>query len=368
MKTMLLGSSALLAVGLAFVPAHAAEQLQLGVGGYFLGYGVGADEDGTAAANRRSHKIAREGEIHFKGKTTLDNGITVGVRVELEAETCGDQVDETYVYFEGGFGKLIVGQDDPAPYLMYVGAPRSALPGYGFTVPTFQHAATGGNAHGATPTNLINISGDSEKVIYMTPRLAGLQVGINYTPENCEEVRGVCGGTYAGLQADNNTGQQSEVVEIGANYMRKLGDFDIGLFAGWGQGNVEAPAAGQTDNETWSIGARFGFAGFEVGASYRDDDLGTSGSNTDQEEVLIGASYSAKPWKVSLLYWHSDIGAGAGLGEDRLDAYELGAAYDLGAGVTLAAGLQYLELEDNLNVAANENDALILLLGTRISF
>lgn len=368
MKKLLLGTSALLAAGLAGAPGQAAEPLELGIGGYFLGYGLVGDEDGAPAANRRSHEIAREAEVHFKGKTTLDNGLTVGVQVELEAETCGDQVDESYVYFQGSFGRLVVGQDDPAPYLMYVGAPKSTIPGHGFTVPTFQHAANGGNAHGVTPTNLINISGDSEKVIYMTPRLAGLQIGVNYTPENCEEVRGVCGGTYSGLPVDNNAGQQSEVVEIGANYMRKIGGFDLGLFGGYGKGNVEAPAAGQTDNETWSVGARFGFSGFEVGGSYRDDDLGTTGSNTDQEEYLIGVSYDADAWGLSLLYWHSEIGAGAGLGEDKLDALELGASYALGPGVNLAAGVQYLEFEDNLNVAANENEALIFLLGTQIKF
>lgn len=368
MKKLLLGSSALLAVGLAGAPLQAAEPLKLGIGGYFLGYGVAGDEDGTAAANRRGHKIARESEIHFKGKTTLDNGLTVGIRVELEAETCGDQIDETYAYFEGGFGKLVVGQEDPAPYLMYIGAPKSSLPGHGFTVPTFQHAANGGNAHSATPTNLINISGDSEKLLYISPRFAGLQVGINYTPENCEEVRGVCGGTYAGLQADNNTNQQSEVVEIGANYSREFGGIDIGLFGGWGQGDIEAPAAGRSDNETWSVGARLGYSGFQVGASYRDDDRGRSGSNTDQQEYLLGASYKAKPWSVSLLYWHSEIGAGAGLGEDELDAFELGGSYALGPGVNLAGGVQYVEYEDNLNVAANENDALIFLIGTQISF
>ena len=368
MKRILLGSSALFAAGLICAPLQAAEQIKMGLGGYFLGYAVGGDEDGTAAANRRGHMIARESEIHFKGKTTLDNGLTVGIQVELEAETCGDQIDETYVYFQGQFGRLVIGQEDPAPYQMYIGAPSSALPGHGFTVPTFQHAANGGNAHGATPTNLINISGDSEKVIYMTPRFAGFQLGVNYTPENCEEVRGVCGGSYSGFQATNNTGQQSEVVEIGANYTRKFSGVDIGLFGGYGAGNVENPTAAQKDNTTWSVGARFGFSGFQVGASYRDDDLGTSGSNTDQTETLVGASYGTGPWKLSLLYWHSEIGAGAGLGEDELDAYELGATYALGPGVNLAGGVQYFDFEDNLNVAANENEALIFMLGTQIKF
>jgi predicted porin len=368
MKRVLLGSSALLGLGLLSGPATAAEPIKLGIGGYFLGYGVAGDEDGGAAANRRNHKIARESEIHFKGKTTLDNGLTFGVRVELEAEVCADQIDETFMYVEGGFGRIIVGEEDPAPYLMYMGAPKSALPGHGFTVPTFQHAAAGGNAHGAIPTNLINISGDSEKLLYMSPRFAGLQLGVNYTPENCEEVRGTCGGSYGGFPSKQNAGQQSEVVEIGANYTRKIGVVDLALFGGYGEGNVEAPAAGQTDQTQWSVGARVAVAGLQVGASYNEDDLGTSGSNTDQEETLVGISYATGPWSASLLYWHSAIGAGAALGKDTVDAVELGASYDLGPGISLSGGVQYFDFEDNLNVAANENEALLFILGTSISF
>ena len=40
-------------------------------------------------------------EICFIGQTTLDNGLTVGVNVQIEANTEADQVDETYLFLQG---------------------------------------------------------------------------------------------------------------------------------------------------------------------------------------------------------------------------------------------------------------------------
>lgn len=77
------------------------------VGGYFQAYGVFVsqpDGPGEYGADRRSFDIKREAEIFFSGRVRLDNGLTVGVQVELEAETCSDQIDESYLFFEGGWG------------------------------------------------------------------------------------------------------------------------------------------------------------------------------------------------------------------------------------------------------------------------
>ena len=86
---------------------------------------VNQDEGaGEPGENRRNHLIAREAEIHFKGSAMFDNGLIFGVNVQLEAETCTDQIEESFIYAEGGFGKLVVGSDDPASEQMYVGTPQ----------------------------------------------------------------------------------------------------------------------------------------------------------------------------------------------------------------------------------------------------
>ncbi len=45
-------------------------------------------------------------EVRFKGETTLDNGLTVGAQIELEGENAGDQIDKSFVYWSGGFGRV----------------------------------------------------------------------------------------------------------------------------------------------------------------------------------------------------------------------------------------------------------------------
>ncbi|MCP5364306.1 MAG: porin [Hyphomicrobiales bacterium] len=69
-------------------------------------------------------------EICFTGETTLDSGLTVGVNVQLEANTSGDQIDESYLYLSTPeMGKLIIGDENNAAYLLQVtGTGRRSLP------------------------------------------------------------------------------------------------------------------------------------------------------------------------------------------------------------------------------------------------
>ena len=89
MKKLLLGSTALVVGGLMAAPAMAADPIKIGVGGYYQFYAIGGGIDATYAMNGsvtqyKGVQFIQEGEIHFIGQTKLDNGTTVGIRVELE--------------------------------------------------------------------------------------------------------------------------------------------------------------------------------------------------------------------------------------------------------------------------------------------
>ena len=112
MKKLLLGSTALLVTGLAANSAYAADGIKLGLGGFFkTSVDVNIDDHGQndLGNNRDSSMVSSDAEIYFIGKTTLDNGLTVGTRVELEGEQKTDQIDAAWVYFNGGFGSLNIG-------------------------------------------------------------------------------------------------------------------------------------------------------------------------------------------------------------------------------------------------------------------
>jgi len=113
MKRLVLGSTALVGVasllGGTAAPARAADGVKLDVGGFFntVYQGVFDTKRGDRFGNHRNvDAFNHNGEIWFDGETTLDNGLTVGARIELEAENADDQIDQSYVYWQGGFGRF----------------------------------------------------------------------------------------------------------------------------------------------------------------------------------------------------------------------------------------------------------------------
>src|SRR5437868_1659871 len=112
MKKVRLGSSALLAAGLATSPAFANDGIKLSLGGFFrTAIDVNIDDHGAGELGNKKYNdgVFSDAEIYFLGKTTLDNGLTVGARVELEGEQSTDQIDAAYIYFQGGFGETRIG-------------------------------------------------------------------------------------------------------------------------------------------------------------------------------------------------------------------------------------------------------------------
>src|SRR6185295_11886080 len=117
MKKVLLGTTALLGAGLVASPAFAADGIKLGVGGFFKSaYMMVFDDDseGEIGNERNTDGFFQDAEVHFTGSTVLDNGLEVGARIELEGENAGDQIDEAWIFFSGGFGEVRIGSDDEA--------------------------------------------------------------------------------------------------------------------------------------------------------------------------------------------------------------------------------------------------------------
>ena len=379
MRKLLYGTTALVAAGLisgaasneAWAQKAPVEKIQLGLGGYFQVFGVFGDQD--LDEGLRNHAIAREAEIYFLGKTTLDNGLEVGAQVQLEADGegspatgVGDYIDESFVYFEGGWGRINLGSENSAAYLMHY-ATESASGGsaWGVNDSTFSYANPGTNLAGIGPHTLPNMTSDSEKITYFTPRLAGFQLGASYTPDSCEDATG-CGGTYSGFEGDEDANDFGEIWEVGANYVQKLGTFDVAVSGSYGSGTLESqlvPGLGDDPTE-WTVGFQLGFAGFTVGGAYRDEsDVTIIGF--DRKDYNAGVRYVFGPWGVGVVYGH--IEQEHALGEDETDVYEVGGNYVLGPGVDLKAGVQFWDLQGEGGLL-DENEATIVYVGTALTF
>lgn len=362
-RTFLFASIALPALA---APADGAER-RMAVGGYFHGFAVAGRHDegpGEPNQNTREHWIAREAEIFFDAAAELDNGLKVGLRVELESESCADQIDESYVSFEGRLGRVLLGATNGAPYRMAV-LPKTALPGHGFSDPRFFHGQSGANTVGRSGPLLQNLlAGDNEKLVYFTPRVAGLQLGVSYAPDRCEEAG--CGGSYGGPETDNNANQQSEIFEVGGHYARRIAMVDAALSGGWSRSQNENPSAGMKDQREWSAGASLAWSGFTLAAAYHHDDRGRRGRG-DREDFGGSLHYVAGPWSFSLGGVRTTAEEAAG-GKDRQVLLEAAGSYALGPGVLASLGLQSYRFEDELDAPGAENDALYVVGGLTLAF
>ena len=377
MRKRLFATTAIAAIGLVGGVAGAQTQkagpITMKVGGFFDSYYAFASQDdgtGRPGFQRRRHGLFREAEVIFAGRTTLDNGLAVGVEIQIEAEDCLDPIDESVLYFESAYGRLEVGGDDGAPEKMYYGAP-SVAGGLGVNDPTFQFLNRGGNALILSDAKPGNISGDNEKLTYFTPRVAGFQLGISYTPQPCQEGNqiGSCGGAAAGMGPNGASASADsfrDTIETGLNYVAKHGDVGVAIGGAFGRGRNQNPSAGREDRTEWGFGGQVSYMGFSVGGAYRFDNRGF-GANGDQTDWNAGVGYATGPWAFSLAHGEARQEQTAG-GSDRYRTWELAGAYALGPGINLTAAVIHGDWDDNLNDPASENSAWALALGTNVKF
>jgi outer membrane protein OmpU len=418
MATTALAGAALVAGGASAQTTSASEPIKLTLGGYFQFYGAAGFQKvgpGTAGADRHNFDIFRESEIHFKGETRLDNGLIIGVQVELEGESSVDQIDESYIWFQGDWGRVLLGSTNPAAYKLAVGYPTvdSNIDGQ---QPNYQMwagspAGTGlptGNGQVGDPRLVAaghpnpidnwvpNTSGDSEKITYLSPRFAGFRGGISYTPDQTEgdQIGGepaARGGAGSGFTANNNPKTWNNLVSAAINYENKLGPLDIQAAVGWERGFLEGAAvqgAGLTgvtlkDRDAYQAGIDVGFAGFHVGGGYFVDDNGIDATATGadasgrQNTYGVGATYSLGPLTVGSTWLHSRRNREPVGQSEKFDRILIGARYALGPGVDIRSSATYFDykgaLSDTATVlgtspGANNDNGWIFVLGTVLTF
>lgn len=417
MKKILLGTTALVASGLLATPAFAADPIKIQVLGYLQSYiGLGHfDQDGLGGNNKYGAVNFRyEGEIWFQGQTKLDNGTSIGLRVELEAWSQGgiaggapssdsgigdtkDTVDEEYLFAFGDWGRIEFGGTDSASYKMTYSTP-TALIGHSFVQHNFSwrgNGATAANAadHAGFTSNPGLMAVDANKLTYFTPRFYGFQVGASFTPQfsparptfgvgNAAQC-GFLGGAGNANACANNSNTWRNGIDVGINYLNKFGEISIALYGGFGyawadkSGAVANPVqAGIStiikDYKAWAVGANFGYGGWTLGGGAGQDNNGFVGNTTTF--YTVGLMYETGPWQASISYWHGKrkedsaavAGSGGAPGADKVNYLILGVNYALGPGVKAVGG--FIWDQRGGQTIAEKADAWQFLLGTELRF
>ena len=373
MKKTLLGTTALVSAGLIAGPALASDPLTVTVGGTVTAgfYLIDADDAGTVSFNDTAVKlVARNIDINAEG--TLDNGMVAGVLATL---SLGDDWNyhagnndatfrELFAYLEGGFGRFELGGTDGAAFKMHYTSPWF-VPGNGVDSPNILNAAVGGvtttvvttsfvpvgPATNTTVTNTTTITvagfrhstfslmaADANKVTYFTPRFAGFQLGLSYTPETTFN-----GPNPNGLGIVPNDSSIEDVVEVALNYAGAFGGVDVGVSGFYVAG--DAPTAAAADPEEIGFGLNLGMGGFTLGGAwYQSEDLAVtslaipSAAGLEEEVWTVGLSYATGPWTVGVAYLTDELSTPGFSAE--LETWQAGGGYNLGSGVDVGLDLQ----------------------------
>lgn len=368
MKKILLGTTALVSAGLIAGPALASDPLTVTVGGTVTAgfYVIDADDApaafpaGPASFDDTDVKLVAR-NIDIKAEGTLDNGMVAGVLATL---SLGDDWNthfnndatfrELFAYLEGGFGRFEIGGTDGAAFKMHYTSPWF-VPGNGVDSPNILNAlstaifaTTAGTTTGAFRHSTLSLmAADANKVTYFTPRFAGFQLGLSFSPDT-----GFNGPNPNGLALNTSNSSIEDVVEVALNYAGSFGGLDLGLDGFYVSG--DSPLAASSEPEEMGIGANLGFGGFTLGGAwYSSEDLGltsfpvASSFGLEEEVWTAGLSYATGPWTVGIAYLSDEISAN-GPGSAEMSTWQTGGGYNLGSGVDVGLDLQMSTIDSGI--------------------
>lgn len=375
-KTILAGS-ALALLSLSAESAFASEKIMLRLGGYSKWWVTGTwqDQSFLAATNSDYNSVDVKGdnEVYFLGSTTLDNGVKVGVDIQLEAggHTDGttDPIDESYVYVEGGLGKVLIGSKNNGAYVLHVNAPEVTgnwnewgLLTAGNTVvrPSAVKTISPG-APGSTTT--INSDDDAEKLTYFSPSMAGLVLSASYVPQavGVEDNRGATPMSSASI---------GEMSVLGGLYQNTFGGVGVKVSGGYAAYDLNGSGGGGKNGvQEYTMGGQLSYQGFTVGGAFRQVSPDAGGAQNDGNAYDFGVSYAQAPFAVSAVYFKSRVeGSTGNANKDEIEVYQLSGKYAYAPGVDILAIAGRAKFDDETDLAANNNKGWSVMTGLALSF
>ncbi|MGD9649732.1 MAG: porin, partial [Dongiaceae bacterium] len=393
--------------------AHAADAqgVRLGLGGYYKGAVGSIIEDDVNqlaavgfAPNTRDTAVKQDVEVWFMGESTLDNGLTVGARVELEgidqtaSATGAGQIDEVFAYLRGSFGEIRIGNEDDVRRLKGVVAPQASKvftsddynnTHLAFTNNPFSRGVgtlfTGSNFfanNGLAGQNstLPNVENDGAKIVYLSPSFNGFSLGVSFAPTGNAIGNNNAGTTPVGV----TTGLiNSHAWSFAGNYDGRFDQVKVMASLGYTDSNREGSLTNNADDvSAWAAGLSFGFRNFALGGSYsKVSDAGGTGNTAalaDGNDVTvwnIGGTYETGPYTVGVSFSEGEYSVTSAT-EPTLSTWVFSGSYALGPGITLDAAITHNDFDrdgtdtlaiDGLSTTADYQDTAIMV-GSSIKF
>ena len=376
-------AAAALALGAGAANAQAKFEVKVGGDAYFEGGYVNEDRDEGA----RSVDFRNRFRVTVTPTAKADNGLEYGGRIRMRANSGANNArnmdaDRGYIFAQGAFGQVQLGVTNSFNDATYVTAPQDYLPLAiydGVTAWIGQTSDIGGGLAGLNGSMLsqsLVVENNATKIVYFSPRFAGLQVGASYTPRTDDSNNSVDRSEFANARTSASavTNSFQDVVELGLNYNATFGAVSVKVGGGyqWGESS-DVTGASFRDLNAWQAGAQVGFAGFTIGGSYTD--WGKSGLNralggafADSAQVWqAGAQYTVGPIVVGAGWMYGkDSGTFTAAGERDINVYEVGVSYTIAPGFAVQA--QYDYFDNDGETAATQDKGSVVLLRTTLAF
>jgi hypothetical protein len=402
-KNWLFGTTALaLAASFgAIAPANAqafkTTNTEVTIGGYTRGF-IGTSSMDRTSNQSLSSDVQMDARLDLTARFATANGMQAFGVIQIQDQGQGafnsvqnrliiDSVmRRAYAGIGGAFGAIRVGRDDNASQQGFVGS-FDAFTAGGARLGKIYDFVAGGNPltmsaddSGVGSTSIRLFDRQSEKLVYISPRIEGFQLLASWTPE---VAAGRNGNTPAFSGPTYNNGLSAAL-----NFTRPIGSVAVsayGTYYQWTSANAVGTGTGANsfklpDPSAYGFGLNAVWQGIQVGGSYTKysdvanisrgsytatDALPGSGGvlgNAGATAVILGDSvgyeggigYIFGPASVSLNYFNgeADVDAAsrsngaktaAPLGKDERSAVSLSGAYTLAPGVSVQLSLFHLK-------------------------
>lgn len=320
--------------------------------------------------------LAIDSGLYGSVSMPLDGGGQIGARAAIDVDYAtnfdsflndagaSNILEEAWFYWDASFGRIQFGLQDGAADIMGMGIPSVTksirvdnpevfLMGF----PCSAFCSTDSQAPGSlfSPNGMqlrtdIHGSDDYLKIMYVTPNLSGLHLAVSYAPDGTRNPEDLFG--------DDEFNEQAHVWDFGANYLRTIGEVDLGLSIGYVTGeNVNNTSPGFLgDLEEWGVGAKLGYREWTLGAAYRQTNVMGGGpvttglftSNVFEDLYTdlwsVGTTYETGPWMfgVNYVYANAELFFGD---EQEGSGLQFAGAYTIDENIRVSAGYQHFEFD-----------------------
>ena len=260
--------------------------------------------------------FSQDSEIKFSFSNKTDSGLVIGYAVEMESDEGGADtvaIDESSLSISGGFGKIVLGQNDGVGDNYGIGAEDIIAEE---DTPAVGSSSIGGNA------DIALADGDKNKIAYHLPAMGGLTIG--------------------GSFQNSGTNKGADTTQVGAQYAMTTND--IAVTIGGATATTEVKGFADTDSRNVGIKVVSGSITFSVSQSEK------SSANDDIDNKAAAVSYKMANGMT--------IGAYTFKSEDSLDTSEEYSSKGVELIYTVAAGLTaVINVDDYEYTAATVNAA-----------